>query len=330
MAAPAARGHCPAAGHGASGRPRTAPAASASNAANATYVAGGVHANERAIERASERATDRPHHPHHHSACARRPRPCSRHLRPARHGAGHHTAAHRHDHGAGRAAAHPGHAQAVQVPEGTHGGRARHQPQDPVQPAQGLCGRQKGRDGRRARLTPKLAGTLLAALLAPSLQPRTSPWTPLLPAPTADDGVAALQALELPAQDIQRYSDREMLAQIDEDLRQASPVAAVGQELNLVKAHQALAERGYHWLVVRVDNDEAARTAADALKAAGAERAQLYGRFIIEELIEHAADLPQVSESPDRGLDAQTPSGHEAERAELRPASDQDTAPAKP
>lgn len=79
-----------------------------------------------------------------------------------------------------------------------------------------------------------------------------------------------------------------------------------------------------------MDNDEAARTAADALKAAGAERAQLYGRFIIEELIEHAADLPQVSESPDRGLDAQTPSGHEAERAELRPASDQDTAPAKP
>ena len=38
----------------------------------------------------------------------------------------------------------------------------------------------------------------------------------------------------------------------------------------------------------------------------------------------------QISESPDRGLDAQTPSGHEAERAELRPASDQDTAPAKP
>lgn len=146
----------------------------------------------------------------------------------------------------------------------------------------------------------------------------------------ADDGVAALQALDLPAQDIQRYTDREMLAQIDEDLRQASPVAAVGQELNLVKAHQALAERGYHWLVVRVDNDDAARTAADALKAAGAERAQLYGRFIIEELIEHAADLPQVSESPDRGLDAQTPSGHEAERAEIRPAADQDTASDKP
>ena len=69
----------------------------------------------------------------------------------------------------------------------------------------------------------------------------------------ADDGMAALQALNLPEQDVRRYTDREMLAQIDQDLRQASPVAAVGQELNLVKAHQALAERGYHWLVVRVD-----------------------------------------------------------------------------
>ena len=140
----------------------------------------------------------------------------------------------------------------------------------------------------------------------------------------ADDGMAALQALNLPEQDVRRYTDREMLAQIDQDLRQASPVAAVGQELNLVKAHQALAERGYHWLVVRVDSDEAARNAADALKAAGAERAQLYGRFIIEEMITRSADLPQVKESPDTGLDPQTPSGQERERAHMRPSEDSD------
>ena len=42
-----------------------------------------------------------------------------------------------------------------------------------------------------------------------------------------------------------------MLAQIDEDMSRASPLAAIGQELNLVKAHRALAERGYHWLVVK-------------------------------------------------------------------------------
>jgi hypothetical protein len=32
-------------------------------------------------------------------------------------------------------------------------------------------------------------------------------------------------------------------------------------------------------------------------------------------VIEHIDDEPQVAESPDRGLDAQTPSGREGERA---------------
>lgn len=136
----------------------------------------------------------------------------------------------------------------------------------------------------------------------------------------AQKGHAALRALGIAEQDIHGYSDREMLAQIDSDLAQASPLAAVGQELNLIKAHRALAEQGYHWLVVRVASDSMARRAADVLRAEGAERAQLYGRFIIEDLIAHAGDLPQVKDSPGSGLDAQTPSGLEEEHAQLRPA----------
>ncbi len=54
----------------------------------------------------------------------------------------------------------------------------------------------------------------------------------------------------------------------------------------------------------------------------GAERAQLYGHFIIEELINHAGASAQVAESPDRKLDSGTPSGREEERDELRPAKD--------
>lgn len=135
----------------------------------------------------------------------------------------------------------------------------------------------------------------------------------------AAQGVAVLRDLDIAQADIHRYSDREMLAQIDADLERASPLAAVGQELNLIKAHRALAQQGYHWLVVRVDSDEQARRTANALRTAGAERAQLYGRFLIEDLISHAGDLPQVKESPDSGLDAQTPSGTEEERAQLRP-----------
>jgi len=134
----------------------------------------------------------------------------------------------------------------------------------------------------------------------------------------ADDAGRALQGAGVG--DIRRFSDREMILQIDADMARASPLAAVGQELNLVKAHRALAERGYHWLVVPAADAAAATRIADRVRPLGAESAQLYGHFIIEELIQHATDLPQVGESPDRGLDAQTPSGKTAERADLRPA----------
>jgi hypothetical protein len=138
--------------------------------------------------------------------------------------------------------------------------------------------------------------------------------------PQAEDARSALAADGLSGDAVTPYTAGQMLAQIDEDLANASPLANLGQEINLIKAHRALAERGYHWLVVRVEDDEMGRRVADRALAFGAERAQLYGRFIIEELIEHTTDTPQVAESPDRGLDPQTPSGEEAERAALRPA----------
>jgi hypothetical protein len=142
--------------------------------------------------------------------------------------------------------------------------------------------------------------------------------------PTAAQAAAAagsLSSLGVVPGDVQAYTDREMLAQIDHDMQHASPLAAVGQELNLIKAHRALAERGYHWLVVRVDDDEHARRLADSARRDGAERAQRYGRFIIEELIPAPTRQAQVAESPDRGLDAQTHSGQEAERATRREVS---------
>ena len=91
-------------------------------------------------------------------------------------------------------------------------------------------------------------------------------------------------------------------------------------------AVRALAERGFHWLIVHAPDRKQAAQAALLAQQHGAERAQLYGNFIIEELIERhdAADKPQVAESPDRGLDAETPSGEEAERAQRR-ASDKQT-----
>jgi len=143
-------------------------------------------------------------------------------------------------------------------------------------------------------------------------------------AASAAKGKEALSTLGFERADIHAYTAEQMVAQCDEDIARASPVASIGQELNLVKAYRELAERGFHWLVVRVEDDDKARSAADALHAEGAERAQLYGRFIIEEMITRSADLPQVKESPDTGLDPQTPSGQEKERAHMRPAEESD------
>jgi len=136
----------------------------------------------------------------------------------------------------------------------------------------------------------------------------------------ADAATRALAEAGLAPDTLHRYSDKEMLRQIDTDIAHASPLAAVGQEMNLVLAHRALAERGYHWLVVFAANDEQAAQIARTAQSCGAERAQHYGHFIIEELIDRPGDVTQVAESPDRGLDAQTPSGKESEAAAVKKA----------
>jgi hypothetical protein len=138
----------------------------------------------------------------------------------------------------------------------------------------------------------------------------------------ADAAAQALAAIGVDGDAVRRLSDREMLAQTARDLQHGDALASLGQEMNLVKAHRALAELGYHWLIVRAPGDAQAQRVAELAREHGAERAQAYGRFVIEELIEHDTDEPQVAESPDRGLDAQTPSGTEAERARLRPPPD--------
>jgi len=124
----------------------------------------------------------------------------------------------------------------------------------------------------------------------------------------------ALAQAGFPPSEVRRYSAREMVEQADRDLSEATALASLGQEANLVKAHRALAERGYGFLVVHAPKDDQAAHVAALAERFGAERAQYYGRLMIEELIEHAEDTAQVAESTARGLDAQTPSGREQDR----------------
>lgn len=133
--------------------------------------------------------------------------------------------------------------------------------------------------------------------------------------PTAADAQGARTALlsdGFEPTDINTYSPEQMKLQADIDIEQAGVLAGIGQELNLVKSHRDLAVKGHSFLVVRAPKDEQAQRVAAIARNFNATRAQSYGHLLIEELIEVGSDENQVAESPDRGLDAQTPSGHEA------------------
>ena len=131
-------------------------------------------------------------------------------------------------------------------------------------------------------------------------------------AQAARDAAAALANAGFASADVLSYSPEQMIRQADIDIDQAGVLASLGQELNLVKAHRELAEKGHSFLVVNAPADDKAWQVADISRGFGAVRAQKYGRFIIEELIEPGEGQAQVGESSDRGLDAQTLSGNEA------------------
>jgi hypothetical protein len=122
-----------------------------------------------------------------------------------------------------------------------------------------------------------------------------------------EDAAAALTAQGFAADRLVRYSPEQMKAQAEADMRNASPLASLGQELNLVKAQRELAEQGYAFLVVPAADDAEVERVAAVARRTRAYTAQHYGRFVIEELIDRTPGRTQAFESPDRGLDVAVP-----------------------
>lgn len=118
-----------------------------------------------------------------------------------------------------------------------------------------------------------------------------------------NDAVEALVRTGFPESALTIYTPEEMLTQSQSDIDNAGTLATVGQELNLVKVHHDIARRGGHFLVVETDDDEQAEKAAAVARQFGAELAQRYGKFMVEELIDPGNGKRQEFESPDRGLD---------------------------
>lgn len=102
--------------------------------------------------------------------------------------------------------------------------------------------------------------------------------------------------------DVIVYSAEQMARQARLDIANAGMLAAIGQDLNLMKADLQHAEQGSSFLVVRALKDEEASAVADIARRFSASRAQKYGLLLIEELLESGSGEPQVFESGDRGL----------------------------
>ncbi len=98
------------------------------------------------------------------------------------------------------------------------------------------------------------------------------------------------------------YTPEEMKSQVDANLLTARPLAAVGQDLNLIKSHRALAQSGCSLFGdVRTAGSagEKIRTIANTRNSILAQR---YGTLIVEELMDAQGSPHQAFESPGRGL----------------------------
>ena len=126
----------------------------------------------------------------------------------------------------------------------------------------------------------------------------------------ARSAVEALKTAGFP--NVAFYPAAEVLERAERDIRNSGVLANIGQELNLVKQQRDLAEQGHPFVSVLAPEDDAARRAADIVARYNADRAQKFGRLIIEELIEPGTGQRQAKESPDTGLDPQTHSGNES------------------
>lgn len=83
-----------------------------------------------------------------------------------------------------------------------------------------------------------------------------------------------------------RYSAIEMLTQADAELLNVSPAATFGYELDLIRAHKALASRGCCFLIIEAQTSALASLVADLVRSIKPASAQHYGSIMIQDLTE--------------------------------------------
>lgn len=96
--------------------------------------------------------------------------------------------------------------------------------------------------------------------------------------------VQALKALGFVESDLVRYTAAEMASQVDAQLQVANPWSNVGTELDLMRGHWELAQKGCSFLVVEAASDELADKVTALVHAIHPASALRYRQLIIENL----------------------------------------------
>jgi hypothetical protein len=82
-----------------------------------------------------------------------------------------------------------------------------------------------------------------------------------------------------------QFTPTETIAEFEEMVDNPSMLAGFGYELTLLRRYLALAREGCRWLLVKVEDTDAAARAAEIARAHGATLAVHYRALVTEELI---------------------------------------------
>ena len=97
--------------------------------------------------------------------------------------------------------------------------------------------------------------------------------------------VAALHSAGWPGSALRQFSPRESVAELREMIENAGALAGFGYEITLLRRYMTLAEAGYQWLLVKVEDSDRAAAAARLARDCGATLAVYYRTLTVEELI---------------------------------------------
>jgi hypothetical protein len=101
----------------------------------------------------------------------------------------------------------------------------------------------------------------------------------------ADVLVAALHGAGWASAAVLHFKPRESVAELRAMVDNAGSMAGFGYEITLLRRYLALAQEGYCWLLVKVDNVEHAAKAVAVARECGAKLAVHYRMLTVEELI---------------------------------------------